>query len=73
MKNRKKKHLILPASGQKHGFLDEDGARQQDVPATPNVIGAVEKGRRGCYKVHWCRMLSKSDWNGREIKALQDL
>lgn len=29
---------ILPASGQEHGLFDEDGARQEDVPTTSNVI-----------------------------------
>lgn len=72
-KRKEEKTPILPASGQKHGFLDEDGARQQDVPATPNVIGAEGEERRDCYKVQWFRMLLKSDWNSREIKAPQDL
>lgn len=48
----KKYILILPASGQKHGFLDEDGARQQDVPATPDVVGAEGEESTHCYKVH---------------------
>lgn len=32
--------VILPASGQKHGFLNEDRAGQQDVPAAANVVRA---------------------------------
>lgn len=63
---KKKKDLILPASGQKHGFLDEDGARQQDVPATPNVIGAEREESSDGYKAQWFRTLLKS-------KALLDL
>lgn len=30
--------MILPASGQEHGLLDEDRAGQQDVPAASNVV-----------------------------------
>lgn len=37
--------LISPASGQEHGLFDEDGARQQDVPTTSNVIGAKREKR----------------------------
>lgn len=70
---KKKKHLILPASGQKHGFLDEDGAGQQDVPATPNVIRAEREESSSSYKVQGFRTLLKSEWNRREIKALLDL
>lgn len=70
---KEKKHLILPASGQKHGFLDEDGAGQQDVPATPNVIGAEREESSSGYKVQGFRTLLKSEWNRREIKALLDL
>lgn len=37
--------LISPASGQEHGLFDEDGARQQDVPTTSNVIRAKREKR----------------------------
>lgn len=32
--------MILPASGQEHGLLNEDRAGQQDVPAASNVVRA---------------------------------
>lgn len=37
--------MILPASGQEHGLLDEDRARQQDVPAASNVVRAGRQKR----------------------------
>ena len=37
--------VILPASGQEHGLLNEDGAGQQDVPAASNVVRAERKNR----------------------------
>lgn len=39
-KQHSKWPMILPASGQEHGFFDENWARQQDVPAASYVIRA---------------------------------
>lgn len=38
---------ILPASGQKHGLFDENGAGQQDVPAASNVVRAGRDKKKG--------------------------
>lgn len=34
----KLKQARIPAAGQKHGLLYKDWARQEDIPAGPNVI-----------------------------------
>lgn len=43
------KVVILPAPGQEHGFFDENGARQQDVPAASDVVRAEREKRRHQY------------------------
>lgn len=41
MRQTKLKQTLIPAAGKKHRFLYKDRARQEDIPAGPNVIRTI--------------------------------
>lgn len=46
MDNLLQNSYTIPASWKKHGFLNEHGTREKDIPAGPNIIRTGKKDNK---------------------------